>query len=118
MQDLQQQSSSEKIEVHDTAGLDAPDKQWLGTTAQPSVYTNAVLHQIYPKGDDIAATDIVAFLKAGQVKLGQDASQGFSCLPPEKVVSILLAFIRHLKHLRCSYVGAQEHISAASAASA
>ena len=68
---MQQQSSSEKIDLHDTAGFCAPGKQQLGTTARTSTYTNALLRQIYPKGDDIAATDIVAFFKAGQVKHGQ-----------------------------------------------
>ena len=66
---MQQQCSSEKVDLHETAGFGVPSEQWRGSTAHSSVYTNMLLAQIYPKGDDIAATDIVAFLKAGQVRL-------------------------------------------------
>ena len=113
-QDLQQQSGSEKLNMHDTAGLGIPDEQWLGITAQLSAYTNTVLRQLYPQGDDIAATDIVAFFKAGQVNVTYIAPIALPVLLSEKVVSKLLPFICHLKHLSCSYIGAQEHNLAAS----
>ena len=76
-QDLQQQSGSEKLNMHDTAGLGIPDEQWLGATAQPSAYTNTVLRQMYPQGDDIAATDMLAFFKAGQVNPSLHCSYSF-----------------------------------------
>ena len=77
MQDLQQQSGSEKLNMHDTAGLGIPDEQWLGATAHPSAYTNSLLRQVYPQGADIAATDIVAFFKAGQVNPSLHSSYTF-----------------------------------------
>ena len=77
VQDLQQQSASEKLNMHDTAGLGIPDEQWLGATAHPSAYTNSLLRQVYPQGADIAATDIVAFFKAGQVNPSLHSSYTF-----------------------------------------
>ena len=63
--------------MHDTAGLGIPDEQWLGATAQPSAYKNTLLRQVYSQGADIAATDIVAFFKAGQVNPSLHSSYSF-----------------------------------------
>ena len=54
-----------------------PDEQWLGATAQPSAYKNTLLRQVYSQGADIAATDIVAFFKAGQVNPSLHSSYSF-----------------------------------------
>lgn len=53
------------ITLHDVSTLqEQPDHLTVGSSA---AYVNTVLRFIYPKGEDIATEDVVAFFRAGQV---------------------------------------------------
>ena len=63
------QLSLEGLTLHDASALDDPSQPGALALGDKAGYTNAVLRLIYPRGNDIAATDVVAFLRAGQVIL-------------------------------------------------